>query len=185
MKDVKTKRALGPLGRGVDAHSAGLGTIAAMRSAIVLGPECPDRSRSRARPVLRKQKTLSPSKQHTHVRTMYSGAGSTGWLEREAAGNSERTSGHLAQGMCAPKKKKRTHPPTTFEVLLRAWARGTIAAMRSAIVLGPECPDRSRSRARPVLRKQKTLSPSKQHTHVRTMYSFLTPFFTPFLHPVR
>ena len=29
------------------------------------------------------------------LETLRSGAGSTGWLEREAAGNSERTSGHL------------------------------------------------------------------------------------------
>ena len=35
-----------------------------------------------------------------------SGAGSTGWLEREAAGNPERTSvAILAQGMCAPIKR--------------------------------------------------------------------------------
>ena len=54
MKDVKTKRELGPPGRGG-------GTIAAMRSAIVLGPECPDRSRSRARPRVAQTKTLSPS----------------------------------------------------------------------------------------------------------------------------
>ena len=60
MKDVKTKRALGPLG-GVVHTAQGLGTIAAMRSAIVLGPECPDRSRSRARPRVAQTKTLSPS----------------------------------------------------------------------------------------------------------------------------
>ena len=48
MKDVKTKRALGPLGRD-GAHSAGPGNDCGHEAAIVLGPECSDRSRSRAR----------------------------------------------------------------------------------------------------------------------------------------
>ena len=107
MKDVKTKRALGPLGGGVDAHSAGPGNDCGHEAAIVLGPECPDRSRSRARPPYCANKGRSLlQKQHTHVRTMYSGAGSTGWLEREAAGNSERTSGHLGSRDVRSHKKK-------------------------------------------------------------------------------
>ena len=111
MKDVKTKRALGPLGRGVDAHSAGPGNDCGHEAAIVLGPECPDRSRSRARPrVAQTKDAVSIKKQHTHVRTMYSGAGSTGWLEREAAGNSERTSGHLGSRDVRSHKNEPTHP---------------------------------------------------------------------------
>ena len=48
-------------GGGLVHTAQGLGTIAAMRSAIFLGPECPDRSRSRARPRVAQTKTLSPS----------------------------------------------------------------------------------------------------------------------------
>ena len=74
MKDVKTKRALGPLGGGVDAHSAGPGNDCGHEAAIVLGPECPDRSRSRARPRITQTKDAVSikKKQHTHVRTMNS-----------------------------------------------------------------------------------------------------------------
>ena len=62
MKDVKTKRALGPLGGGVDAHSAGPGNDCGHEAVIVLGPECPDRSRSRARLRIAQTNTQSPSK---------------------------------------------------------------------------------------------------------------------------
>ena len=90
-------------------HTAqGLGTIAAMRPRLswvqsaqtLVGP-------ARA-PVLRKNKTrvVEKKQKHTHVRTMHSGAGSTGWLEREAAGNPERTSGHLGSRDVRSHKKK-------------------------------------------------------------------------------
>ena len=93
----ENQKSVGSTGRGVVHTAQGLGTIAAMRSAIVLGPECPDLSRSRARPpcCAKTNRRVVQKQKHTHVRTMHSGAGSTGWLEREAAGNSERTSGHL------------------------------------------------------------------------------------------
>ena len=71
MKDVKTKRALGPLGGGGLMHTAqGLGTIAAMRPRLswvqsaqtLVGP-------ARA-PVFRKNKprVVEKKQKHTHVR---------------------------------------------------------------------------------------------------------------------
>ena len=65
MKDVKTKRALGPLGGGVDAHSAGPGNDCGHEAVIVLGPECPDRSRSRARPRIAQTKYAVSIKNNT------------------------------------------------------------------------------------------------------------------------
>ena len=79
-------------------------------AAIVLGPECPDRDRSPRAPLCcaNKRRNLH-QKQHTHVRTMNSGAGSTGWLEKEAAEIRNAHPAIWAQGMCAPAK---TNPPT-------------------------------------------------------------------------
>ena len=86
-------------------HTAqGLGTIAAMRPRLswvqsaqtLVGPARAPRIAQKTNPVLWKR-----NKKHTHVRTMHSGAGSTGWLEREAAGNPERTSGPFGLKGCA------------------------------------------------------------------------------------
>ena len=141
-------------------HTAqGLGTIVAMRprlswvqsSQTVVGP-------ARA-PVLRKQKTQSPSKTthpcaHNEFRCWLNGL--------VGKGGSGEVRAHIRPfGLKGCALPKRTHPPTTFEELLRAWARGTFVAMRPRLswvqsaqtVVGP-------ARA-PVLRKQKTQSPSK------------------------
>ena len=110
-------------------HTAqGLGTIVAMRPRLswvqsaqtVVGP-------ARA-PVLRKQKTQSPSKTthpcaHNEFRC---------WAQRLVGkGGSGEVRAHIRPlGLKGCALPKRTHPPTTFEELLRAWARGTIVAMR-------------------------------------------------------
>ena len=145
-------------------HTAqGLGTIAAMRSVIVLGPECPDRGRSRARPRVAQTKDTVTIKNNTPMcaQCIPVLAQRVGWKGRQQGIQSAHPA-IWAQGMCAP--RKRTHPPTTFEELLRAWAWGTIAAMRSVIVLGPECPDRSRSRARPRVAQTKDTVSIKNNT---------------------
>ena len=88
-------------------HTAqGLGTIAAMRSVIVLGPECPDRSRSRARPRVAQTKDTVSIKNNTPMcaQCIPVLAQRVGWKGRQQGIQSAHPA-ILAQGMCAPRKR--------------------------------------------------------------------------------
>ena len=156
-------------------HTAqGLGTIAAMRPRLswvqsaqtVVGP-------ARA-PVLRKQKTQSPSKTthpcaHNEFRCWLNGL--------VGKGGSGKVRAHIRPfGLKGCALPKRTHPPTTFEELLRAWARGTIAAMRPRLSWVQSAQTVEGPARAPVLRKQKTQSPSET-THPCAHNEFHGNFF--------